>query len=114
MGVSSACVVFGDRGLDGRGGPFPGGVEHHVVPGGERLGGGVVGAGGGGELFGRSDQPVVLCAEDGDRGGDALGVQGSHHVLEGLHRLGLEPAVAVVDDGGGGAGAEEVVPGPFR
>src|SRR5262249_13234395 len=28
--------------------------------------------------------------------------------------LGLQPVVAVVDDGGGGAGAEEVVPGPFR
>src|SRR6516225_8982868 len=114
MGVSSACVVFGDRGFDGRGGSFPGGVEHHVVPGGERLGGGVVGAGGGGEFFGRGDQPVVFGAEDGHRGGDARGVQRRHHVLEGVRRFRLQPVVAVVHHFGGGGGAEEVVPGPFR
>lgn len=81
-GVSSARVALGDGGLDGDCGLLSRGVGHEVVSGREGLRGGVVGAGGGGEIFGRYDQPVIFCADDGDGSPDALWVLGRRHVLD--------------------------------
>ena len=85
-------MVSGDRGFDGRGGLFPGGVEHHVVPGREGPGRGVAGAGGGSEIFGGNDpRAATQVTEATISRSDSLGVASAH---ESSHSL--SPALARV------------------